>query len=100
MPKFIGCGPNIDQVDGADERECVHVTMSQVRALRTALGRKPRGFVTVDCSDRGGPRQLAKRWYVRYVLVEDLVEAHNSLKANTRIKSVAGGYAAEIASAS
>jgi hypothetical protein len=100
MPKFIGCGPNIDQVDGADQRECVHVTMSQVRALRSALGRKPRGFVTVDCSDRGGPRQLAKRWYVRYVLAEDLAAAYDKLNANTRIKAVAGVYAVELASAS
>lgn len=89
MPKWIGCGPNIEEVPDGDQREAERVSMSQVRALRRALGRKPRGFVVVDCSDRGGPRQMAKRWYVRYVLVEDLVAALPALAKGTRIHGMA-----------
>ena len=89
MPKFIGCGPSIDQIPDGDPRKAERVSMSQVRALRRALGRKPRGFVTVDCSDRGGPRQLAKRWYVRYVLHADLIEARDGLRRDTVIHRMA-----------
>ena len=89
MPKFIGAGVNLEVLDADDQREVVAVKMNQVRALRKALGRKPRGCFTVNTSDKGGPRTLAKRWYERYVVVEDLVAALPALRKGTRIYGMA-----------
>lgn len=89
MPKFIGAGVNLEVLDADDERKVVAVKMNQVRALRKALGRKPRGVFTVNATDRGGPRTMAKRWYERYVLAEDLVAALPALRKGTRIHGMA-----------
>lgn len=70
MPKLIGHSPRVGTVIvGKAPNGAVKLSYSQQVRL-------PANVVTavLDCSDRGGPRQLAKRWY-RWYAMPDAIKA-------------------------